>query len=45
MLKAVENINGIAKGNILAVEQLSVSAKDLAQQSVGLQELVREFVL
>ena len=42
---ANENINEIAKSNLSAVEQLSRSAKDLAKQSEGLQEMVQVFNL
>jgi len=45
VLKSIEQVSESAKSNILAVEQLSNSAKDLAKQSEGLQELVREFSL
>jgi len=43
VVKAIENISEIAKNNLSAVEQLSRSAKDMSQQSEGLQELVQEF--
>ena len=43
VVKAVENISEIAKGNLSAVEQLSRSAKDMALQSEGLQEMVQAF--
>lgn len=43
IVKAVENINDIAKSNLSAVDQLARSAKDMARQSEGLQELVQEF--
>ncbi len=43
VVRAVENISEIANSNLSAVEQLSKSAQDLAQQSAGLQELVLEF--
>jgi methyl-accepting chemotaxis protein len=43
VVKAVENIRDIAKSNLVSVEQLAGSAKDLARQSEGLQELVQAF--
>lgn len=43
VVKAIENINDIAKNNLSAVDQLSRSAKDMAKQSEGLQELVGQF--
>ncbi len=43
VVKAVENIRDIAKSNLVSVEQLASSAKGLARQSEGLQELVQAF--
>lgn len=43
VVKAIENIGEIAKSNLAAVEQLARSAKDMAGQSEGLQELVQQF--
>lgn len=43
VIKAVENISEIAKNNLSAVEQLSTSARDMAAQSEGMQELMQQF--
>jgi methyl-accepting chemotaxis protein len=43
VVKAVENIANVAKDSLTAVEQLARSAKDMAGQSEGLQDLVRQF--
>lgn len=45
VLKAVENIAATAKTNLSAVEQLSRAARDMADQSEGLQQMVKEFKL
>jgi methyl-accepting chemotaxis protein len=43
VVTAVENIADIAKSNLSAVEQLAKAARDMANQSEGLQDLVGEF--
>jgi methyl-accepting chemotaxis protein len=43
VVKAVENINDIANANLSAVVQLQTSARDMAQQSLKLQELISQF--
>lgn len=43
VVKAVDNINEIARSNLSAMGQLSFLAQDMAKQSIKLQELVKEF--